>query len=90
MIVAANDMRDAHQRVVNRDHIVIDRHACRHTARASHQHRIADGFRGKLHIAANNVVEAEWVVFDSQPHCEVLAGSEILFNLTGRQIAATA
>jgi len=90
VIVAADHVRDAHERIVDGDHVVIDRHTGRHTAGTSHQHRIAHGFRSEHHVATNNVVEAERVVFDSQANREMLAGGEVLFDLTGREIAAAA
>src|SRR6202035_2246625 len=65
VVVAANDVGDAHQRVVDRYHVVVDRHPgarSRSTAFSrTHQDRIADGVRGKFEVAAHDVVELDGV-----------------------------
>ena len=53
MIVAANYMRDLHQRVVNHDHVVVHRHP-----RRSQDDRVAHHFIRKFDLAVNNIVKA--------------------------------
>ena len=56
MIIAANHMGDVHQRIIDRDHVVIYRHA-----RRTNQDRIRDRIGGELHRAANDVMERDWL-----------------------------
>ena len=92
MVVAANHVRNVHQRVVDRDHVVVDRDAFRLAAffgrgRADND-GIADRLRRKLHFAAHQVVESQRVVFDLQPHGERLARRKVRIHLFRRKAPA--
>ena len=74
MVVTADDVSDLHQRVVNRDHVVINRDAGRNTSCRSDQDRIADGISRKLHIAAYNVMKAQRRLGNSEAYGKDFAG----------------
>ena len=57
MVIAADHMRDLHLRIVDDDHVVVDRNP-----RRTHDDRIADRFAVKSHIAANYVVKIDWML----------------------------
>src|SRR5689334_22262089 len=61
MIVAADHMSDFHLRIIDYDHVVVNRHAV-----GTHDDGIADGFAGKFNFAANDVIELDWVLRNFQ------------------------
>ena len=69
MIVAADHVRDLHQRVVNHDHVVVDRHPVR-----TQNDGIADDFVRELDVAVNDVVKADGMLGNPQPDGAGLAG----------------
>ena len=52
MVIAADDVRNLHQRVVNDDYVVVHRHSV-----GAQDDWIADNFAGKLDISMNDVME---------------------------------
>src|ERR1700678_500874 len=98
VVVAANDVGDAHQGVVNGDDVVVDRDAaafdfgntCSAAGGAADQDRIADRVGGELDRAADDVVKAEGVVFNAEANGVGLAVGEILVHGARRERAAAA
>ena len=94
VVVTADDVGDAHQRIVHRDHVVVDRNPGRNATCATRSRTNKDGITdrlgGKLDLAAHHVVKAQRVVFNLQPDGEGLACGKILLNLRWRQTPAAA
>src|SRR6185437_12064250 len=68
MVVAPDHVRNLHQRIVDGDHIVVDRHA-----RGANQDRIGNCIRSKLDCTANNIVKRDWIGSNRQTYCKWLA-----------------
>ena len=62
MIVAADHVRDLHQRVINHHHVVVDRHPVR-----TQDDGIAHHFVRELHVAMHDVVKTDGVLGNPQP-----------------------
>ena len=62
MIVAADHVRDLHQRIVNHHHVVVDRHPVR-----TQDDGIADYFVREFDIAMHDVMKADGMLGNSQP-----------------------
>ncbi len=102
MVVAADDVGDLHQRVVDGDHVVVDRDATkaganlenREAARAAHGRADQDGVRdrlgGKLDLAADQIVEAQRLRADLEPDGEGPARGQVFLDLLRRQSPAAA
>src|ERR1022692_2233184 len=90
MIVAANDVGDAHQRIVDGDDVVVNRHAQLIMLGRADKNWIADSFGGKLHRAADQVVEAQGLFADFQPNSVGLTGIDVLVDHLGFEVAAAA
>ena len=58
VVVAADDVGDLHERVVDGDDVVVDGHAGGGSAGGADEDWVADRVGGELHIAADEVVEA--------------------------------
>ncbi len=78
MIVAANDVRDLHQRVVDHHHIVVNRDAGR-----AQDDGIAHHFVGELDHATHDVVEADGVLGDAQADGRSLAAGTTALGFGG-------
>ncbi len=90
MVVAADDVGDAHERVVDGDHVVVDRNAVPRLPLAERtQDRVADRFGGELDRAVDEVVEAQRMVFDFEADGEGLAGSEVLLDRRGVEMCGS-
>jgi len=81
VIVAADDVGDVHEGVVDGDHVVVDRDsggnsACSPRCRAD-QNGVADRVGGELDRAADQIVEAERVVLNAEAHGERLSGGDV-------------
>ena len=85
VIVASNHVRDAHERVVDGDHVVVHRDAGR-----TDEDKIAYSLAGKLYLAADDVVEAQRRIGHSQPHGERLARSRPGHSFRRRENSAFA
>src|SRR5271170_4455469 len=85
MIVAANYVGDLHQRVVDDDHVVVDRHAVR-----TEDDGIADDFIGKLDISVNDIVKADGMLGNPQPDGAGFAGHAAALGFFGVHHAALA
>ena len=90
VVVAADHVGDAHQRVVDRDHVVVHRNAGRDARRRADQDGVRDRLGGKFHRPAHQVVEAQRLRADPQPHREGLARGQIFFNFRRAQRPAAA
>ena len=91
MIVTADDVRDAHQRVVDGNDVVVDRNSLRCAADGgADEDGVADCLRCKLDFAADEVVESQGMVFDFETHGVGLVGGKIVFDCFLRKIAALA
>ena len=90
VIVAADDVGDGHEGVVDGDHVVVDGNAGGDAAGAAHQDGVADGVGGELDRAADQIVEAEWMVFDSEANSVGLALGQVLGDSVVRKRAAAA
>src|SRR5579883_119320 len=62
MVVSTDDVRDLHVCVVHYHDVVVDGHAGR-----TYQHKIRDDFVRELDLAANDIVEADGTLGDTQP-----------------------
>src|SRR5580704_14872340 len=80
VIVAADDVSDAHESVIDGDDVVINRDAGRDATGTADQHRVADCVCCKLYWPANNIVEAEGMVFYFQADGELLAFGEVALD----------
>ncbi len=58
VVVAADDVGDLHERVVDGDDVVVDGDAGGGSAGGADEDRVADCVGGELDVAANDVVEA--------------------------------
>ena len=76
MIVAANDVRDLHQRVVDHHHVVVNRNAA-----GAQDDGIADHFVGELDHAAHDVVKANGVLGNAQANGRSFAAGAAALRL---------
>ena len=83
MVVAANHMRNPHQRIVDRHHVVVHRHAS-----GADQDRVGHGFSGKLHSTTNNIVKQNRIGPDFQTHCKRLSAVRASSAFFRRNISA--
>ncbi len=83
MIVAANDVGDIHQRVIDHDHVVVDRNAT-----GAQDDGIADHLAGELDHAVHDVVEANRMFGNAQANRRSLAAGSSPLRLGGVQHAA--
>jgi hypothetical protein len=90
VVVAADDVGDFHERVVDGDHVVIDGDAGGDAAGGADEDRVADGVGCKLDGTADQVVEAEGVVFDLEANDVGKAGGEIPVDFSLGESAAVA
>src|SRR5271157_1576479 len=90
VVVASDDMGDAHEGIVDGDDVVVDGDPGGDAGGGSNKNGIADGFGGELDGASDNVVEAEGVVFDPEADGIGHAGGEIFVDgFLGQGAAAT-
>src|ERR1700733_2856819 len=68
VVVTANDVGDLHERIVDGNHVVVDRDAGR-----TNQNKVTHGLACKLDVTAHDVVEAQGRVGHRQTHSEALA-----------------
>ena len=62
MIVAADDMRDLHQRVINHNYVVVHGHPIR-----AQDDRITHNFVGEFHVPMHEVVKTDGMLRNPQP-----------------------
>src|ERR1700722_2868883 len=89
MVVAADNVRDAHQGVVDGDHVVVNRDTGRNSAGGADEDRIADGGGGELDRPAGGVVKAQGMVLNAEPDGKMFAGGEVVVDLIHGKRAAT-
>src|ERR1035441_7924462 len=89
VVVAADDVGDLHQRVVDGDDVVVDGDSSRDSARGADEDRVADGFSGELDGAADKIMEAERMILDFEADGEWLAIGNVLGDGGGVEGAAS-
>src|SRR3954462_69220 len=82
MIVAADDVRDFHQRIVDHHYVVVDRHA-----RRADDYGIADDLALELDRAVHDVVKADGALGNMQPDRRMLARSAPFQRFRGIELA---
>ena len=76
MVIAADHVRDFHQRIINHDYIVINRHS-----RRAQNNGIADDFIRKLNRAMNDVMKTNRMVGNAQADGASFSGSPAALRL---------
>src|SRR4051794_27514112 len=85
MIIAADDMRDLHLRVVDDDDVVVNRHS-----RRAHDDRIAHDFVGKLDRAVHDVMKLDRPLGNVKADGATLAAGASLERFCGIDLPAFA